>query len=163
MNVAAVYLDAVLEPPRSLSPRGFSRVMVALASLSCLFSLGFIAIGAYPIVGFLGLEILLLWYLMKRHVEQRAARTHLRVTAERVDICRIASDGREKREWLPSYFARVVYDARLRGARALMIVAGDRSVQIGEHLSGDEQSSLASRIDVALRDAKCERFKSEGL
>ena len=30
MSAGTVYLDAVLEPPRSLSPRGFSRVMLAL-------------------------------------------------------------------------------------------------------------------------------------
>ncbi len=161
MSQTAVYLDAVLEPPRSLSQKGFSRLMLALGSLSCVFSLGFLAVGAYPVVGFLGAEVLLLWILMKRKVEGRAARTLLRVTAERIEVRRVSADGAEKSEWLPAYFARVVHDARMRGARALRIVSGDQAVQIGEHLSADEQSSLATRIDAALRDARRERYSSE--
>ncbi len=162
MIAGAVYLDAVLEPPRSLSAAGLARVMFVLGSISFLFSIGFLLMGAYPVVGFLGAEVLLLWYLMKRSMRGPGPRTHLRVTAESVEVCRIDRRGREQLEALPSYFARVVHDARLHSAQALRIVAGRRYLAIGEHLSREEQLTLATRLKRALHEARNERFPTEG-
>lgn len=162
MTASAVYLDAVLEPPRSLSPSGLTRVMLALGGMSFLLSMGFLLIGAYPVVGFMGAEVFLLWYLLRRFVRRAGPRTYIRITAESIEVCRISPRGREVfREHLPSYFARVVHDVRVKGAHALRIVSGRRSFAIGEHLSDDERSTLAARIHRALQDARSERFDSE--
>lgn len=164
MALGAVYLDAVLEPPRSLSPAGLSRVMLALGAFAFVFSMGFLLVGAYPVVGFMGAEVILLWYLLRRFVRRAGPRTHIRITAENIEVCHISSRGREvSREQLPSYFARVVHDVSVKGAHALRIVSGRRSFAIGEHLSDDERSTLAARIRCALQDARSERFHTEAL
>lgn len=162
MSIRAIYLDAVLEPPRSLSPKGLSRVMLVLGVCVSVFSIGFVMAGAFPIVGFMGAEVLLLWYLLDRATRRSGPRTHVRITADNVEVCRISVDGREVgRDSLPAYFARVVHDVRARGGHALRIVAGKRSFAIGEHLSDDEKSSLARRIERALSDARRERYPTE--
>ena len=52
---------AVLRPHRSLSPRGFRRLMVAVGCVSTFASLPFFLSGAWPIIGFFGLDVLGLW------------------------------------------------------------------------------------------------------
>ena len=162
MTIRPVYLDAVLEPPRSLSLTGLSRVIIVLGAICFLYSIGFLIIGAYPVVGFMGAEVLLLWYLLRRSVGRAGPRTHLRITADNIEVCRIDTKGRElSREELPAYFARVVHDVRAQGGHALKIVSGGRSFAIGEHLNTEEQSTLAGRIEHALRDARRERYPTE--
>ena len=84
--MSAVYLDAVLEPPRSLSMRGFNRVMMILGGLSVFSSAVFLTLGAWPVVGFLGLEILVLWLVFRWSFRSQTARTYGRVTAEAIDV-----------------------------------------------------------------------------
>ena len=48
-------------PYRSLSKRGFAIVMAVLTSLAFCIGLGFFLLGAWPVIGFLGLEILVVW------------------------------------------------------------------------------------------------------
>ena len=52
-------------PYRSLSPRGFAVVMAALGILAFTIGLGFFLMGAWPVIGFLGLEILVVWVAFK--------------------------------------------------------------------------------------------------
>ena len=76
MSTGQVYLDAVLEPPRSLSPSGFRRVMLALGGASLLLGIMFLSQGAYPVTGFLGLEILVVWAVFRRSFQAQTARTY---------------------------------------------------------------------------------------
>ncbi|OYW42348.1 MAG: hypothetical protein B7Z38_05345 [Rhodobacterales bacterium 12-64-8] len=55
--MSTVYLDAVLEPPRSLSLRGFNRVMIFFGGTSFVMGAGFLLAGAWPVAGFMGLEV----------------------------------------------------------------------------------------------------------
>ncbi|HKK29208.1 MAG TPA: DUF2244 domain-containing protein, partial [Alphaproteobacteria bacterium] len=51
-------LDAVLSPHRSLAPRGFLILMGAVAAVSFATGLLFASMGAWPILGFFGLDVL---------------------------------------------------------------------------------------------------------
>ena len=95
--MAHVYLDAVLEPPRSLSPRGFNRVMLALGAMSSVIGLAFLLTGAYPVVGFMGLEILALWLVFRLNFRAQVARTYVRVTGERVVVRKVDGWRHERR------------------------------------------------------------------
>jgi uncharacterized membrane protein len=154
---AQVYLDAVVEPPGSLSPRGFDRVMLALGCASFIMGCIFILVRAYPVAGFMGLEVWLLWALFRRSMHARSARTYLRVTAETVDLRKVDARGRERRARLPAPFARVEFDRRMPGPGALRLAHSGRRYAIGEHLTQRERESLANRLDKALADARRER------
>ena len=52
-----VFLEAVLYPYRSLSRRGFVMLMAALAGASLAAGVTCIAVGAWPIFGFFGLDV----------------------------------------------------------------------------------------------------------
>ena len=133
--MSTIYLDAVLEPPRSLTPRGFNRVMLGLGAFSCLTSLAFLAAGAWPVVGFLGIEILLLWLVFRFSFCSQRARTYVRVTADAVDVRKVDGWGRERRASLASHFARVEFDRAADGPNALRVAASQRAYVVGEFLT----------------------------
>ncbi|MDP3737318.1 MAG: DUF2244 domain-containing protein [Hyphomonadaceae bacterium] len=159
--MAQIYLDAVLEPPRSLSPRGFNCVMLALGAVSFCAGLAFIVAGAYPIAGFMGLEILVLWLVFQASFRAQAARTYVRVTADAVVLRKVDGRGRERRASLSSYFARVELDRTASGPQALRLKASDRAYALGEFLTPRERESFARRLDQALAEARRERHEGQ--
>ena len=159
--MAHVYLDAVLEPPRSLSPRGFNRVMLALGAMSSVIGLAFLLTGAYPVVGFMGLEILALWLVFRLNFRAQAARTYVRVTAETVVVRKVDGWGRERRAKLAAHFARVEYDRAADGPNALRVAASDRAYPLGEFLTPRERESFARRLAAAISDARRERHSGD--
>lgn len=162
MSQGHVYLDAVLEPPRSLSARGFARVMAVMGGTSAVLGAGFLVNGAWPVTGFLGLEVLGLWMVFRASFAAQTARTFVRVTAEAVDVRKVDGRGRERRARLPAYFARVEHDPEAHGSHALRVRASRRAYALGEFLTPDEREAFAQRLDRALSDARRERHEPDG-
>lgn len=159
--MAIVYLDAVLEPPRSLSTRGFSRVMMLLGGLSLFSGIIFLTLGAWPVVGFMGLEILLVWLVFRFSFRSQTARTYIRVTADAVDVRKVDGWGRERRARFPSYFARVEFDRTASGSSALRLATSARAYHIGEYLTPRERESFAHRLAQAISEARRERHAGD--
>lgn len=151
-----IYLDAVLEPPRSLSPSGFDRLMLVLGVFALVSSLVFTAMGAWPVAGFMGLDVLLVWFVFRQCFRAQEARTYVRVTAETIDVRRVDAKGRERRATLPAHFARIEED----GA-ALSIAHAHKRYAIGDHLTPAERQSFARRLREALNEARRERHTGE--
>lgn len=158
MSIGQIYLDAVLEPPRSLSPKGFNRVMLGFGALGFFVGAIFLLTGAYPVVGFMGLEFLALWLVFKASFRAQAARTYVQVTADAVTLRKIDGRGRERRATLSSHFVRVELDRAVRGPSALRLAASDKIYSLGEFLTPHERESFARRLDAALSDARRERY-----
>lgn len=154
MSAAAPHFDVVIAPPRSLSSNGFSRFMLLLGCIAAVFSAGFVILGAYPVVGFFGAEIMLLWLLMRRRVQGRGPKTCIRIGCEEIEVRRLDIRGREWLGRLPAHFARIEHDNKVRGPEALRIVSRGRSINIGEHLLPEERASLATRLRAALTSTR---------
>jgi uncharacterized membrane protein len=161
MSFGQIYLDAVLEPPRSLSTRGFNRVMMALGFASLLSGVYFLAIGAWPVMGFLGLEILALWLVFRFSFRAQTARTYVRVTADAVDVRKVDGWGRERRARLAAHFARVEFDRAATGPNALRIATSSRAYPLGEYLTPRERETFARRLSQAISDARRERHTGQ--
>jgi uncharacterized membrane protein len=159
--MAIVYLDAVLEPPRSLTTRGLNRVMLILGAFSAVFSLGFLLVGAWPVVGFLGAEILVLWLVFQWSFRAQTARTYVRVTADEVDVRKVDGWGRERRASIASHFARVEFDRTATGPNALRLATSRTAYPLGEFLTPRERETFARRLMQAISDARRERHTQD--
>ena len=159
--MALVYLDAVLEPPRSLTTRGLNRVMLILGAFSAVFSLGFLLVGAWPVVGFLGAEILVLWLVFQWSFRAQTARTYVRVTADEVDVRKVDGWGRERRASMASHFARVEFDRTATGPNALRLATSRTAYPLGEFLTPRERETFARRLMQAISDARRERHTQD--
>ena len=53
--------ERVLLPHRSLPPRGFHLLILILGLISFAVGIGFVSIGAWPVMGFFGLDVALVY------------------------------------------------------------------------------------------------------
>ena len=152
---APVFLDAELSPNRSLSPVGFRVVMIAMAAMSLVPSVIFLSQGAWPVVGFMGLDVLALYLAFRYSYAQGRAREYVRVTVQDVDIQRLDRKGRQtSAERFPSYWTRISMDEPPEPDSQLTVSASGRSTTVGQFLSAEERASLAAALREALARAR---------
>ena len=78
--------SAVLTPHRSLSPMGFLIFMAVLGGISFVTGMVFLLAGAWPVFGFFGLDVLLVWWAFK--LNYRAAQAYEQVTVTPSELTR---------------------------------------------------------------------------
>jgi uncharacterized membrane protein len=144
-------LDLVLTPHRSLTPTGFWVVMAILIALNFLAGTMFLVLGAWPVVGFMGLDVLLVYWAFR--VSFSRARTEERVrldddalTVERRD----ANGGHKTYTFRPPHWLRVSLQ-ELPGREAQLVLSSHgRHVTLGSFLPPEERTEVADAIRNAL-------------
>ncbi len=145
--------EARLRPRRSLSPRGFALLTWAMALIGFAHGAAFLAIGAWPIVGFMGVEWLLFWWLFRRHFLGDRRGERLRLYPDRLIL--ETSDSRgviNAMEWQP-YWLRVDLAKRPPMGNALYLTSHGRGIEIGRFLGPEERRQLAETLRAEL--ARC--------
>ncbi len=153
-----IYLDATLTPNRSLSERGFAIGMAIVAVVFFLTGLMFWSMGAAPVLGFFGLDMLAIWMAFRLSFRKLREQTHITVTARHIRMAHTDHKGRQKVAEVPTAFARVELDEPLTYTSWLRIEHGRTAWVIGRFLTVDERKSLASSLRSALRAARSERL-----
>lgn len=153
-----IYMDAVLTPNRSLSQKGFMIAMSAIAITFFLTGLMFWSMGALPVLGFFGLDILAIWLAFHFSFRRQKEETRVIVTARAILLQHRDSKGREKRAEVPSAFARIELEEPTGPASWLRIEHGKTAWVIGRFLTPPERSSLAAALRQALLNARRERY-----
>lgn len=144
-----VYFDATLRPHRSLSRRGFLMVMSAIAGGGFLIGTGFFLAGAWPVAGFCGLEILLVYIAFKMNFREGRRSEHLRLTDDGLDLTRVSPNGAmQSHRYEPSWLA-VEMDDPPRHDSCLILRSHGRGTEVGRFLQPFEKLEVAQ----ALRDA----------
>ncbi|MCC7015617.1 MAG: DUF2244 domain-containing protein [Rhodospirillales bacterium] len=142
---------ARLTPNRSASVRAINLVIALLAGVFFLTGAGFMLIGAWPIMGFLGLEIGLLylalrWNLLSAGRQETITLTRTALTVERVDPW-----GNRTAETLEPAWARVTLDERI--AR-LEIRSHGKGIVVGRFLAPEERAEFAQALREALAKSR---------
>src|SRR5260221_2776198 len=102
--------NAVVTPHRSLPPVGFALLMAAISLLSFGAGVTFYLIGAWPVVGFLGLDVLLVYVAFRVSFHRMRAFETLRLTERALVVERVAPGG-QRRSWsFQPYWLRVELD-----------------------------------------------------
>ena len=145
---APVFFEAVLYPHRSLPPQGFVVLMLVLGAISFAAGVSFVLIGAWPIVGYFGLDVLLVYLAFR--ASYRSARQHewVRLTEESLTVERVGLRGERRRWQFQPYWLRVVLEEKDESNR-LILTSHGRQVVVGSFLAPSERKNVA----VALRDA----------
>jgi uncharacterized membrane protein len=140
---------AVLEPHRSLGPSGFLILMLALGAVSFIAGVFFVVVGAWPVFGFFGLDVLLVYIAFKLNYRSGRLYEAVNVTRERFSVTRVHPSGRCQQFECNPYWAQVKLREWPDGRTLLSIVAQGREHAFGRFLTDDERRDLAT----ALRDA----------
>ena len=150
----AVLFDARLRPHRSLPPFGFALLMGAISLLSFGAGLTFYLIGAWPVVGFLGLDVLLIYIAFKVSFWRMRAFETLRLTEAMLVYERVTPAGTRRRWTFQPYWLRVEYDDPPAHGSQLRLRSHGRSVTVGAFLPPPERETLATALRQALRELK---------
>lgn len=145
----ALLMDAVLRPHRSLSLAAFKLVLSVVIAVNLVIATVFIAHGAFPVAGFLGLDVLALWLAFRWNYRDARREEHLRIAAGQVHVASIDPKGRAQHWVVNPIWTRV-----LRQGRGVVIRAGGDQMRVGAFLSPKECAELAAAVDTALWRAK---------
>ena len=81
---------ATLIPHRSLSPKGFVILMSVIAGLNLTVGMFFYIIGAWPVVGFMGLDVALVWLAFRANFADGRRAERIEITADELVLLRLA-------------------------------------------------------------------------
>ena len=146
-----VFFERVLLPHRSLPPRGFNVLMLLLGAISFVVGVAFVSLGAWPVCGFFGLDVALLYVAFR--VNYRSARQHetLRLADADFTVERVSIRG-ERRVWrFQPFWLRVILEERPDESNRLLVASHGRSLVIGDFLPPPMRRELAETLGQALR------------
>jgi len=145
-----VFFERVLLPHRSLPPRGFHLLMLLLGLLSLIVGIVFVALGAWPIVGFFGLDVAALYLAFRLSYRSARRREIVRLAGDDFTVERIDIYG-ERRLWrFQPFWLRVVLEERADESNRLVIASHGRSLVIGDFLAAPMRRELAASLRAAL-------------
>ena len=98
MAETAKSFRVLLTPHRSLSRQGFLAVMGAIAALNLIGGTVFWLLGAWPVVGFMGLDVLLIWWAFQGQFCRRRRAERIEVTDHELILERLAHGRAAERE-----------------------------------------------------------------
>ncbi len=148
-SASPVFFDAVLYPHRSLPPRGFMLLMLLLSVVSFAAGVSFMLLGAWPIFGYFGLDVLLIYLAFR--ASYRSARMHERVslTEATLTVERVSQYGERRRWQFQPFWLRVVLEEQEESNR-LVLASHGRELVVGGFLAPAERRNLALALKEAL-------------
>lgn len=149
-----IFFDAVLRPAPPLSAAAMMAVLLGVATVNFLFGILFIVQGAWPVLPFLGADVLLLAWAFRASRRAARAHEHIVVRVGEVMIVRQPYRGQALEVRLNPYWLNVRLEEDVEPARRLFLSSHGRSVEIGGFLSPDERESLAAGLKAALLAAR---------
>lgn len=151
---ADLLFDALLLPHRSLSPRGFLLLMALVGATSFCAGLVCFLIGAWPVVGFLGLEVALIYGAFRLNYRQARLYETVRLTRRDLTVERIGQRGDVSTWRFQPAWLQVQMDDPPRPTSQLVLRSHGRSLPIGRFLTAQERSDLAAALRAALTRAR---------
>ncbi len=144
--------QATLTPHRSLTKQGFVTVMVLVAAVNLAVGGLFMAIGAWPVAGFAGLDVALIWWAFKANFAdarrlERISITESELVLDRLQARREPEQQRFVRRWVR---VELEEDRERELIGRLSLISGQTRVDIGDFLAPEERKSLATALQAAL-------------
>ena len=144
------FFERVLSPHRSLPPRGFHILMLILGLISLAVGIGFVSIGAWPVFGFFGLDVALIYAAFRLNYRSARRSEILRLAGDAFTVERISVHG-NRRVWrFQPFWLRVILDERPDESNRLFVASHGRSLSIGDFLTSSARRELAATIREAL-------------
>jgi uncharacterized membrane protein len=149
-EVPAVFYDAVLQPHRSLPPRGFVIFMLALAGFSFIVSLVFVLNGAWPVSPFFGVDVLLVYLAFRISYRRAKLREELRLTEESLTVERVGIKGERSRWQFQPFWLRLIFEEKDEHTNRLTLTSHGHSLVVGSFLGPAERRGVAMSLKDAL-------------
>lgn len=142
--------EAILYPNRSLPTAGFIAVMSIVIGVNLTLGLSFYLIGAWPVLGFCGLDVFLVWLAFRLSYRQGRLHEHVRATADDMWVSRVLPSGHETRWRLQPYWTDIVIDRPVEHESQVRVLSKGRTLILGAFLSPKERGEFADALAAAM-------------
>jgi len=142
-------------PHRSLNRTGFLVLMAFIGAVSFVAGIAFWMMGAWPVLGFFGLDVLAIYWAFRINFRSADATEDIVVTPSELRVRRVSHRGRLI-EWSfnPLWVQLEQTGDPEFGIEHLYLVSRGRRVSIGYFWGPDEKASFAKALLAALQTAK---------
>ena len=147
--------SALLTPHRSLNRTGFVVLMAFLSVVSFAAGLAFLLMGAWPVFGFFGLDVLVIYWAFRINFRRAKASEEIRVTPSELRVRRVSHRGHVVEFVLNPLWVQL--DQKIHaeyGIEKLYLLSKGRRVAIASFLGPDEKASFAKALTAALQAAR---------
>jgi len=156
MANAATPLYAVsLTPHRSLDRRGIRLVAGLAAALALIPGIIFYLAGAWPVVGFMGLDVLALYWALSHSLAAGRIREEIILWRDRLLVRRLGPRSAELSRQFNPFWVRLLVD-RDHGQQVTALTLASRAdrLVIGSFLGPEDKTRLAHDFSAALHRAR---------
>ena len=153
-------------PHRSLSPKGFAILMGVLAGFLFLIGFGFFLAGAWPVIGFLGIELLVVWGAFKLNYRAARHRETIQTTTEELMVESQTPAGKRANKSFPIGWLRVSLSPtksplmRSRDQQKIILSSHGEQLEIGKYLHQAEKAELSRELGAMIDRARAKRDSS---
>src|SRR5215471_13616599 len=147
--------SALLTPHRSLNRTGFLLVMAAVSVVSFAAGIACLMIGAWPVLGFLSLDVLAIYVAFKINFRSAKAYEEILVTPSELRLRRVSHRGHVMEFAFNPLWVQldqVIHEEF--GVEKLFLVSKGRRVALANFLGPDEKASFAKALLAALAAAR---------
>src|SRR3954462_15085172 len=147
--------SALLTPHRSLNRTGFLVLMGFLSAVSFAAGLAFLLMGAWPVLGFLGLDVVAIYWAFRVNFRDSKATEEIWVTPFELRVRRVSHRGHVVEFVLNPLWVQLDQKCHAEfGIEKLYLLSKGRRVSIASFLGPDEKASFAKGLIAALQAAK---------
>ena len=157
----APIFEVRLHPHRSMTRGQFKVLLVCVALAGFVTSMPFVLMGAWPVAGFFGVDVLLVYLAFSASFRAARAYEDLVLTPLELQIAKVSAKGR-RAEWRfnPNWVRLEREEHEEFGTQRLNIVSRGLRLELAGFLGPDAKADLAQRLSRALAQARRGLFYS---
>lgn len=147
--------SARLRPHNTLSPRGRRAVVLLIVALAAIPGIVFLMIGAWPVLGFMGLDVVLAWWALSHATRHGKRCEQITLWREQLEVLQTSPKGEQsKLQFSPASVRLLVTRDFEERTTSLSLRSDGREVEIGAFMHPADKASFAKEFGRALRKAR---------
>jgi uncharacterized membrane protein len=144
-----------LHPHRSLTPSQFRILLLAVAVGGVIASIPFLLMGAWPVAGFMGLDVLGVYIAFKASFRSARAYEDVTLTFLELLVAKVSAAGhRDEWRFNPAWVRLRREEHEEFGLQRIDLVSRGRALEVAGFLGPDQKAVFADRLAHALAEAK---------
>jgi uncharacterized membrane protein len=154
-NPEPTIFSATITPHRSLGRVGFLVLMLVIGGISFVAGMVFLIAGAWPVFGFFGLDVLLIYWAFRVNYRAANAYEQVIVTASELKVRKVSHRGQVAEWTLNPLWTRLDKQTHQEfGIEKLFLVSRGQKLAVANFLGPDEKADFAAALGAALGEAK---------
>jgi uncharacterized membrane protein len=147
--------SATLTPHRSLGRAGFNILMLIFGAISFVAGMVFLVVGAWPVFGFFGLDVLLVYWAFRANYRAAAACETVTMTPSELKVRKVSRRGQVAEWTLNPVWTKLDAQTHVEyGIERLFLVSHGRRLAVASFLGPGEKEEFAVALSAALGEAK---------